>query len=316
MDLKDPWLVAAWPGMGGVAVLALKHLILVLEAREVDSRIGDSHDFDHVHVKGGVMEPMRPMRTSMHVWRDPRGIRDLVLIGADAQPPQTSLWGYSLSVAKEARRLGVKRVITFAALATLNPPEAPSEVFGASAPDDALLAELREAGVKPLDGQPVGGLNGLVVAACGAAGVPGVCLLATMPHFAANMPNPKASLAALEAFSGMSGIDFDVTELRDFVERMGITMAEVQARVESVKADAEANGLAMLTESADDDEDEDEPSPKAGPAASDRLRIERMFADAQDDRDAAVRLKAELDRLGTFKEYEDRFLDLFRRGGA
>ena len=38
-----------------------------------------------------------------------------------------------------------------------------------------------------------------------------------------------------------------------------------------------------------------------------------LFAEAQRDRAKATQLKAELDRLGLFKQYEDRFLDLWKR---
>jgi hypothetical protein len=44
-----------------------------------------------------------------------------------------------------------------------------------------------------------------------------------------------------------------------------------------------------------------------------RKRIEQMFKAAQKDRAKAFRLKQELDRLNVFKEYEDRFLDLFKK---
>jgi len=46
-----------------------------------------------------------------------------------------------------------------------------------------------------------------------------------------------------------------------------------------------------------------------------RAQIERLFEDARRDPAKAMPLKNELDRLGVFKKYEDRFLDLFRRAG-
>ncbi len=46
-----------------------------------------------------------------------------------------------------------------------------------------------------------------------------------------------------------------------------------------------------------------------------RRRIEQLFAQAARDRSKAFELKHELDRLGLFKEYEDRFLDLFTKPG-
>jgi hypothetical protein len=48
-------------------------------------------------------------------------------------------------------------------------------------------------------------------------------------------------------------------------------------------------------------------------SSPDRLRIEERFAISQKDRTKAFELKQELDRLGVFKDYEDRFLDLFRK---
>jgi uncharacterized protein len=56
-------------------------------------------------------------------------------------------------------------------------------------------------------------------------------------------------------------------------------------------------------------------------AESDRLspedeqRIERLFAQAAEDRSKAYELKRELDRLNVFDQYENRFLDLFAEPG-
>jgi hypothetical protein len=42
-------------------------------------------------------------------------------------------------------------------------------------------------------------------------------------------------------------------------------------------------------------------------------RIEQLFTQAREDRAKAYELKRELDRLDVFREYEDRFLDLFKK---
>jgi hypothetical protein len=47
----------------------------------------------------------------------------------------------------------------------------------------------------------------------------------------------------------------------------------------------------------------------------DRGHINELFDAAGKDRSKAFELKRELDRLGLFKEYEDRFLDLFQKKG-
>ena len=42
-------------------------------------------------------------------------------------------------------------------------------------------------------------------------------------------------------------------------------------------------------------------------------RVEQLFRQAQKDRAKAYELKHELDRLGVYRTYEDRFLDLFKK---
>ena len=43
-------------------------------------------------------------------------------------------------------------------------------------------------------------------------------------------------------------------------------------------------------------------------------RIENLFKQAAKDRSKAIELKAELDKWGIFEKYQDRFLDLFKKG--
>ncbi len=49
--------------------------------------------------------------------------------------------------------------------------------------------------------------------------------------------------------------------------------------------------------------------------ASSVRHIEELFMAAEYDHARVEELKQELDRLGVFAEYEDRFLDLFRKAG-
>ncbi len=47
--------------------------------------------------------------------------------------------------------------------------------------------------------------------------------------------------------------------------------------------------------------------------SAEKQRIEALFEQVKKDRSKAFELKRELDRLGIFKDYEDRFLDLFKK---
>jgi hypothetical protein len=60
---------------------------------------------------------------------------------------------------------------------------------------------------------------------------------------------------------------------------------------------------------------EPEPFEENGLSPEDRQLIDRLFEQAGTDRSKAYELKRELDRLGVFPEFENRFLDLFQRRG-
>jgi len=147
----------------------------------------------------------------------------------------------------------------------------------------------------------------------------GMCLLAEIPYFAMRVPNPKASRAALSVFSILAGIDVSLGPLGAQAEMVDRALIEAMRQMESQAAtegeDAAEEGTP--TEEASGPS----PEPSAGPAkpekldAADLSRIERLFDEVRKDPTHAVRLKNELDRLGVFKEYEGRFLDLFRRAG-
>ena len=83
-------------------------------------------------------------------------------------------------------------------------------------------------------------------------------------------------------------------------ERMEHQVAELRAalRIERARARQDLVGRALA---------------EADQARREADRIERLFEEAEMDRKRAVSLKEELDRLGVFEDYEDRFLDLFKR---
>jgi hypothetical protein len=58
-----------------------------------------------------------------------------------------------------------------------------------------------------------------------------------------------------------------------------------------------------------------EPTEEERIPPAEKRRLEVLFEEAAKDRSKAFELKQELDRIGMFKEYEDRFLDLFTRPG-
>jgi proteasome assembly chaperone (PAC2) family protein len=309
LRLHHPWLVAVWPGMGHVALNAGVYLLSKLNMAAVaELESGELFDIDHVEVKEGIIQPARRARNRFFVWTDPKKQHDLVVFLGEAQPP-IGRFPFCRQVISFAKDVGVERVFTFAAMATRMHPEHRSRVFGAVTEPEGLK-ELQHLDLELLEDGNIGGLNGVLLAAAAEAGLNGACLLGEMPHIFARLPFPKASLAILEVFKKISSMALDLSELSEQAEAVEEQLGELLARVE------EQYGQ-QFGESEEEEDEEVHPGAMEIEAEKemepDRERIEELFVAASKDRSKAFELKRELDRLSLFKEYEDRFLDLFQK---
>jgi uncharacterized protein len=306
-QLHNPWLVAVWPGMGQVAISAGYYLMAKLGMHlmaEVPAQ--ELFDVEHVEVKGGLIRTGRMPRSRLFGWRDPRSKHDIIVFIGEAQPP-LGKFAFCQKLIEYARGLGVERVFTFAAMATQMHPDRESRVFGA-ATDTESLAELKRLELEILEDGQIGGLNGVLLGVAAEHQMRGSCLLGELPHIFAQFPYPKAALAVLEVFATISGVEIDLTELqeqaREMKEKLSELLVQMQQAFES-----------QVQPEEDEETARNEPAVEEGLAAADRRRIEDLFDRAWRDRKAAYELKRELDRLGVYPEYEDRFLDLFKKTG-
>lgn len=308
--LRHPWLVAAWPGMGGVAVLAAAHLVRSLtmeEAFEIPGR--DFFEIQNIEVSKGLALPPRFPRGVFYEWRNPNADRDLLVFVGEAQPSRNTI-SLCKTIIDYAKSRGVERIVTFASMATQLAPSDPSRVHGVATNAD-LLGELRRLEVAPLKEGQIGGLNGVLLAVSHNEGLPAECVMAEIPYFAAGAPNPKAAKAALETFCALADLHIDLTELEEQGRQVDEQLEELLERMK--EATRQEHEPSEFEESAFMDPDaESEPEEEKLDYAS-RQRIERLFDEAKRDRSKALHLKEVLDRLGVFGQYEDRFLDLFRR---
>lgn len=317
-QLRDPWLVAVWPGMGSVALGAGSYLVNKLGAQlvhELPAR--DLFDIQQIDVKDGLASIGRLPRSMFFQWRNPRGERDLLIFIGEAQ---LSPGGYALchKLLDYAVQQGVKRIVTFAAMATQLHPTGEPRVFGAATEKQAV-ADMKRHGVEILEEGQISGLNGVLLAAGAERDLPGLCLLGELPFFAVGVPNPRASQAALEVFVEMTGIELDLAEIAAQAKTVETALLQLlekmkEAAAEQVEGDEEGF---IVAESSDVEDEDVKPKQKKGQPSLDpaaHKRIESLFQEALEDRGQAMRLKAELDRLGVFEQYEDRFLDLFKSG--
>ncbi len=314
LELKDPWLVAIWPGMGSVAMTAGTYLTASLGPRPLGQLpSSDFFDIDKVEIRDGVARIGSRPSCNLYAWKAPQGGRDLIFFVGEAQPSHRS-FEFCNRLLSRTREFGVKRVVTFAAMGTQIPPSAQPRVF-AAVNHPQLLVALREVDVHPLSDGQISGLNGLLLAAAADFGLKGICLLGEMPYFAMGVPNPKSSLRVLEVFMALANVRVDLGKLQKHAREVEPSLIELMERMHRALSQRDKSEPDEEEAFPDTFEVADEAPETPGKLSSeDRKHIEELFRRTEQERSQALKLKHELDRLGIFKEYEDRFLDLFKRG--
>lgn len=310
------WLIAAWPGMGNVGIMAAHTLIEQLGMEPVGAlSIDGAFDVEHVTVKDGLIGKPRTPRSVLYRWPDAPAGKGLLILLSESQPNNNGL-EIARALLDEAGKIGVERVVTFAALACkLDPAVEPR--IATAATDSSILDEMKSAEVAVLTEGQIGGMNGLMLGAAAERDIPAVCMLGQIPFFAAALPNPKTARALLRTFCDLRGIDVDTRDLDDRAEKMEGVFHEMvqQLRQQGRLPDGPEFDDDEGDEAFDTADDAAIESGSSKPSLDARTRqgIEDLFRDARTDRSVAVKLKSELDRLGVFNEYENRFLDLFRQ---
>ena len=149
-----------------------------------------------------------------------------------------------------------------------------------------------------MEGGQISGLNGLLLGYAEQRGIEACCLLATMPHYAVNLPNPKASKAVIEVLQRALSARINMKMLNDSITRTEKKMARIEERIKDV--------FPLIEEDIEIPNLETEKIPNYV-----MERIEKLFVETRINRKKARFLKDELDRWDLYKLYEDRFLDLF-----
>lgn len=221
-------MIAAWPGVGDVALILADYVRSKLGAIEV-ADIDPTAFFNAtgVLVRENVIEEPQFPQSKFYYWKNPGRGKDLVIFIGDEQPASKS---YELAnlVLDVARKLMVKRVYTFAAaLVKMHHSEQPR--VWAAATEEKLLKEATKHDVILRGTVQIAGLNGLFLGVAKERHVPGICLLGESPMYATRIPNPKAALAIARVFTGLFGVPIDLTELKAEAEKAEVEMSKITA---------------------------------------------------------------------------------------
>ena len=257
-ELVDPVMVAAfegWNDAGDAASSAVSHLEREWKG-EVFAALDaeDYYDFQvnrpHIWLDNGVRRITWPTtRLSVARVRDPEGKgapRDLVLVrGVEPSMRWRSFCNELMGFAHE---LGVEMVVVLGALLGDTPHTRPVPVT--SVTSDADLARTLNLEESRYEGPT--GIVGILQEACTHAGVPAVSLWAAVPHYVAQPPNPKATLALLNRLEDLLGLRIPLGELPEDarawqlgVDQLAAEDSEVAEYVQSLE---EARDTAELPE--------------------------------------------------------------------
>lgn len=254
----SPALIAAfegWNDAGEAASGVVNHLGIAWQASPIGAI--DPEDFYDFQVTRPVME-VSDGRTDRLVWpttrlslASPEGAgRDLVLV--HGIEPNMRWRAFSDELVSSFTDLGVELVILLGALLADSPHTRPVPVT-AAASDAKLAAELH---VEPVDYKGPTGIVGVLQHACAAAGIPSVSLWAAVPHYVAQPPSPKATLALLRGVEDILDITLPLADLPDEArawERGVDELAEQDSEVaEYVKTLEEAKDATDLPEASGD----------------------------------------------------------------
>ena len=305
--LKSPYLIVAWPGMGEVAFKAAMYLVDKLKAQEFAEILPQNFFYltGSVIQEGLLSTPELPY-SKLYYWKNKTGNNDLIIFVSNAQPDLTKAEDYVKKIIYLAKSFKVKTVVSFAAMPQpVDHTQQPNLWFTATSPE--LNNNLKKYNFTLLSSGQISGLNGLFLGLAKKEGLGGFCLLGEIPLYTIQIENPKASYAVLEGLSRVLNIKIDFTDLIDQAHMME---GEINNLLDYLKIGAQTAGPIG--------EEEIEKIKKSLSQltklpVSIKDKIDQLFSQARTDISKANELKSELDKWNVYKEYEDKFLDLFKK---
>lgn len=240
-NLENPILVASWPGIGNIGIIAVDTLRGMLEAEE----FGEIEPWDffyprRVLIKNGILEYLE-FPSSKFYFKRAAG-KDIIFFIAEEQPTEGSriyaegkkAYHMANLVINVAEKFKCRKIYTSGAAVSLIHHTMKPRVW-AVPNSERLIQEIRryENAVLMSDIEGRGkqgnitGLNGLLLGVAKKRGFEAICLMGEIPVYLQGLPlsYPKASKSVLEVLTRSLKIEVNLDKLDELDQR-------VQRRIE------------------------------------------------------------------------------------
>jgi len=231
-QLRDPVLIAAfagWNDASEVSTFAARYLVRQWRARKMADI--DPEEFyvftetrPDVHIAGRFQRRIEWPSNELFFHNNRRGSRDfVVLIGVE---PQLKWRTFTDVLIDFCRRQGINTVVTLGGFIADVPHTYPVPLSGTASPS-SLARRLRRVGVEATRYDGPTGIVGVLNAACARKGLATASIWGSVPEYLSASPNPKVTLAILEALSALLDLDVDLAGLR----RLEVQFEQQVARI-------------------------------------------------------------------------------------
>jgi proteasome assembly chaperone (PAC2) family protein len=219
VELHEPVLLAAWPGMGHVALKAYVYLHEALRAQNL-AFVEEPEYFrlPGINIQDGLVQSTLLPQSGFYYWKHPGGSGDILFFVGDQQPVAGKEYQLAEALLNFAGSLGVKRVITAAAMPTAINHYQDSRVW-VTATHEELLSELSPYCDRVLREGQISGMNGLLLGVAKQMGMEGFCFLGEIPFYTTEIENPKASKAVLDVLHKILGLEISLSELEELASQ-------------------------------------------------------------------------------------------------
>ena len=234
-ELENPVLIAGWPGIGNVGIIAVDTLRGMLGAEE----FGEIEPWDFFYpkkilIRNGEVKDLEFPSNKFYFKKTEK--KDLIFFIGEEQPTEEGRAyaegrkAYQMAnlVLDVALKLGCQRAYTSgAAVAPIHHTMKPK--VWAVPNTESLIDELRGyentilmSDIEGRKGQgSITGLNGLLLGVARKRGLEAICIMGEIPVYLQGLPlpYPKASQSVLEVLTASLGVRIEMGEIVELVER-------------------------------------------------------------------------------------------------